>query len=244
MNNRKKSEHDQCDKKGFAAIVRAIRAQTTSNRPESKEELQRRDRKHTRIQWIGLIVAAVYAFLTLLLWLQARSANELTRTNLRAAERAYMLLQGATLTSPLVVGQPIRANVVFKNTGRTPAEGIRIGANFYIGKGSGERYPTAYFDPLSQRNDRGSGEELRVFVPRTDEITHYVTNLTPDEWQSLRSFDRVLLLIGEIQYVDVFSLPTTPQTIPDSTTFCSEFRMDESGGGVFMPCGYFHVVIR
>ena len=197
-----------------------------------------------RVLWGATIVLFFVAVYQMVLLKKSTDAADASAKAARGAltlgqnaERAWLLFQGATLSQPLIVGQPILADFAFKNTGKTPALGIWAGANFYIWEGNGEPDPTVYFDPDSPRFDVGAGDIWSGRASRTGETDNRIIPLSIDEWADLRrgadnsAPRRVLFFIGAVQYVDVFQLPITEQTIPHYSNFCAQFKIDATGGG-------------
>jgi len=207
MSHQQKSDDNPA--KGFAALAKAIREHAATTKPESKQELDQRDRKHLWIQRWGVAFAAIYAGLTLWLLLVTKDAVSLTREQVHIGQRAYLVVRHARLREPLAEGQPQRVTFDIQNTGQTPAVGVKVAGYMDVFDGFPPR--VLQLPATDQTGDIGAGQSLSIWQSRINPLTKADFEAVNRDMFSLEGNrftmevkGRRLMLYGLVTYKDVF----------------------------------------
>jgi hypothetical protein len=206
MSNENKSKNTQSEAEGLAAIAKAIREHASMSRPESDPEFQKRENKHHRLQFCGLIVATVYAVVTFFLLLTTREAVNLTREQVHTGQRAYLIVDHVKLDYPPTIGKEVRAALEIRNAGQTPA--LKL-ASFVITDILASEPGSITGTPLPSV-DIGAGQVQPMFVRRITPLEPQEVSDITQEIYSLNgstltlSNSRRLYVYGIIKYADVF----------------------------------------
>jgi uncharacterized repeat protein (TIGR01451 family) len=211
MGHQDKPGDNKAEAKGLASIARAINEHAAATRPESSEKLDEREGKHDKIQVAAVVVAAIYAGLTLLLLLTTKDAVKLTREQVHIGQRAYVIVEHPTFTEPLAIGQPIKVTVELKNTGQTPAIQLRtvVVVDVLLDEPKDISYPTP-----ETVSTIGAGQIKKVHAGR-------LNRLNEDEFKDVTSKDefsvdgantvltitqhRHVYVYGRVVYKDIFN---------------------------------------
>ena len=152
------------------------------------------------VQFSIFVAAVVYGGLTYRLW-------DTTREGIYSGQRAYVVVTGVSLSSPLQPNQPVTIRVVITNTGMTPALNVRTRTTPGITGVRPEHTPDATAKPLIDV-DLGAGQIVTT-------STTMSVPLTQARFDALVAAQLRLFLVISITYEDVF-----PDSEPNMTETC------------------------
>jgi hypothetical protein len=171
-------------------------------------------------------------------YFQYQSTQDLTRTNTRRAQRAYLLFESVRLAEPLNVGSPIRIILDLHNTGPTPALEVRFSATIHTLPKGAWRQATDSIGPNLPVVDIAANSTAHLEAIRKDP-TGRPERLTVEEARLLSTEETRLFVGGAASYNDVFmDSPRPPGVLPDAASFIFQYVVQKRGdinSGVFTP---------
>jgi hypothetical protein len=168
-------------------------------------------KRETILQASLVIVVALYAAATIVLWLSTQQALAFAREQTRDAQRPWVTVGSMVFAEPLAAERPVRLAVTLKNTGQSPALHATVSGNLLVRTGE----PPFGNQPSPQearQTDMGPGE-----VRLADVAWAGVSQLQAGDLAAIESGRQRLYATVEVLYTDVF------QRV-NSTRLCAVYR--------------------
>jgi hypothetical protein len=204
MSNKHTTDQNQQDSKnvarGLVAIEKAIRKHGETNKAEAPEELRKRDKKHTRIQIAGVLIAAAYAGLTLKLLFATQDQVGLLREQIHTGQRAYVFIEKILLDEPPMLGHDIRFQIEFKNYGGTPARELATRVRIAIAPNESAAVAVRDTGRVVGSTPIASGQTRHIFSTNVPGATTVINQQMMDALNS----GEPLFITGVMTYSDVF----------------------------------------
>jgi hypothetical protein len=167
--------------------------------------------RETILQASLVLVVALYATATLVLWLSTQQALAFAREQTRDAQRPWITVAGIALDEPLAANRPVRLGVTIKNSGQSPALRATIAGNLAIRTEAppfGNQLPARD----ARQTDMGAGEIRLAYVDWGG-----ISQLQPGDLAAVESGRQRLYATVEVFYNDVFQRA-------NSTRLCAVYR--------------------
>jgi hypothetical protein len=123
----------------------------------------------------------------------------LTRTH-QTTERAWVKVQDATIVGPLIQHNVPRANILFQNTGRSPARTTII--RLVMTVWTSNKLPGWQMPPKLTAN----AENVGIVAPGSvvSQTVSLIAPLTDEQGMYLERKDWFIVILGAVSYIDIF----------------------------------------
>jgi hypothetical protein len=190
------TEQNRCDAAPVTRTLIDIR-DSIIEELHSNQKQEHADHKSNRtIAIIAVVVAAGYALVTLLLWCEAREANDLSRQNAIASERPWLGPFAGTIED-FAEGKTPTVEIFIQNFGKSPALNIEFGGTVTVVPANFNRKQFLEVLTRVSRSEEGSqfpGQMTRIGVPSIE--------LTPDRYKGITAGNLHLVIVGTLVYRD------------------------------------------
>ena len=151
---------------------------------------------------VYVVCGSVAFFIFVLVVAFAIQSLMLKRTH-QTAERAWVRVQDATIVGPLIQHNVPRANILFQNTGRSPALTTTI--RLVMTVWTSNKLPDWEMPPILTTD----AESVGVIGPGSivSQPLSLMTPLTDEQGLHLERKDWFIVTLGVVSYVDIFGNP-------------------------------------